>query len=80
MDLEAFIMGFLMNQEMLDFVRNNIDSDFQNPCNNPFLKKMFKVKAKNVMGNYRKHLFEPYTTKTIALGKNYGRLRSLTGI
>ena len=27
-----------------NFVKNNIDPDFQNPCDTPIIKKMFKAK------------------------------------
>ena len=36
-----------------NFIKTNIDNDFQSPCDTPLLRKMFKAKPTCIMGNHR---------------------------
>ena len=47
-----------------NFAKNNIDPDFQNPCESPFLKKVFKVKAPTAWEIVEKEVVDEIIFKT----------------
>jgi len=46
------------------FTKNNIEHDFQNPCDTPILKKMFKVKASTAWDIIEKEVVDEIIFKT----------------
>jgi len=47
-----------------NFTKNNIDQDFQNPCDSPILKKMFKAKAATSWDILEKEVVDEIIFKT----------------
>jgi len=48
----------------LNFAKNNIEHDFQNPCDSPFLEKMFKAKASTAWEIIEKEVIDEIIFKT----------------
>ena len=55
---------FAQLNALLNFFKNNIDPDFQNPCETPLLKKMFKVKASRARVIIEKEVVDEIIFKT----------------
>jgi len=55
-----------------NFIRTNIDQDFQNPCDNPMLRKMIKAKPMTSWDVIEKDLIDEIIFKTEKPQKNQG--------